>query len=98
MAQRCGPGSVEAAPPVRAQRGTCVRELRKSNQRLERAERLARFATWEWSLETDSVRWSIELCHLLGRDATDEVGLDAVLDMVHPVDRTRVERQLVGCD
>ena len=44
-------------------------DLSRSGQRLERAKRLARFATWEWDLTTGRVSWSEELRYLLARPA-----------------------------
>lgn len=69
-------------------------ELHRSSAKLERAQRLARFATWEWNLQSDHVHWSSELRQLLESYGPDATGIDAVLEMVHPAERTLVQRQI----
>jgi diguanylate cyclase (GGDEF)-like protein len=69
-------------------------QLGRSSQKLERAQRLARFATWEWCFQTGHVRWSSELRHLLASCGPDAAGLDAVMEMVHPAERARVAHHL----
>ena len=58
-------------------RGTCQdvteqrlanEELRRSEERLAEAQKLARLGSWEWEFETDAVSWSDELCRILGVD------------------------------
>ena len=73
-------------------------ELSRASEKLERAKRLARFATWEWDLTTQRVSWSEELSHLLGRDAPRAPdGLDGVLLMVDACDRVRVAEKIAEC-
>jgi diguanylate cyclase (GGDEF)-like protein len=70
-------------------------DLGKSSRKLERAKRLARFATWEWDLETHRVSWSEELRYLLARDVPPaESGIEAVLAMVDESDRSRVAEKI----
>lgn len=71
-------------------------DARQNARRLTRAQRLARFATWSWDITADRVQWSDELCRLLKRPQPDSrLGLDAILEMVHPGDHTVVERHLI---
>ncbi len=70
-------------------------ELSRSSQKLERAKRLARFATWEWDLSTQQVSWSEELRYLLARGVPARArGIEAVLAMVDDSDRSRVEETI----
>ena len=70
-------------------------ELSRSSQKLERAKRLARFATWEWDLSTQQVSWSEELRYLLARGVPARArGIEAVLAMVDESDRSRVEETI----
>jgi diguanylate cyclase (GGDEF)-like protein len=70
-------------------------QLSRSSQKLERAKRLARIATWEWDLGSNRVCWSEELRSLLSRSEPGEpAGIDAMLEMVHPSDRDRVAQKI----
>jgi diguanylate cyclase (GGDEF)-like protein len=73
-------------------------DLSRSSQKLERAKRLARFATWEWDLATHRVSWSEELRYLLARETPVKAsGLEAVLAMVDVCDRSRVAEKIAEC-
>ena len=43
-------------------------ELVSAQQRLAEVHRLAHIGTWDWVIETDTVTWSEELCHISGWD------------------------------
>ena len=43
--------------------------LRKSEQALTEAQRLAKVGSWDWDPATDTVTWSEELFHIMGRDS-----------------------------
>jgi len=43
-------------------------ELRKSQEQLRDAHRLAHIGIWNWIAETDTVTWTEELYHITGRD------------------------------
>ncbi len=69
--------------------------LSRSGMTLERAKRLARFATWEWDLATDRVSWSEELRYLVARPVPAGAnGLEAVLSLVEEGDRARVKQTI----
>jgi len=42
--------------------------LQDSEQSLREAQRLARIGNWQWTVATDTVKWSEELFHIDGRD------------------------------
>ena len=43
-------------------------DLRKSEKSLQEAQRLAQIGSWQWTVATDTVKWSEELYHIAGRD------------------------------
>ncbi len=72
---------VTDADGCRIVRGTCQdvteqwlahEELRRSEERLAEAQKLAQIGSWEWDLETDALTWSAELCRILGVDPADK--------------------------
>ena len=44
--------------------------LREGKQALNEIERVAKVGTWEWDPPTDTVTWSEEMFHIMGRDQT----------------------------
>jgi diguanylate cyclase (GGDEF)-like protein/PAS domain S-box-containing protein len=42
--------------------------LRESEENLQRAQRLAKIGSWKWTIATDIVQWSEELCVINGHD------------------------------
>ena len=42
--------------------------LKESEKSLKDAQRLAHIGSWEWTIATDTVTWSEELCNISGRD------------------------------
>jgi PAS domain S-box-containing protein len=70
-------------------------KLRKSEERLAEAQRIARIGNWEWDIAAGLVWWSDEVYRVFGFqphevDATYETFINAV----HPEDRERVRRSL----
>jgi len=58
---------------------------------LDRAERVAGVGSWEWTPRTLEARWSDNFFRLLGFEpGSIAASLQAVLDLVHPIDRDRV--------
>jgi diguanylate cyclase (GGDEF)-like protein/PAS domain S-box-containing protein len=70
-------------------------ELRETAQRLEEAQRLAHFGTWEWQIEADRVTWSDELYRIFAVDRGNfDATFEAYLELVHPHDRRRVREEI----
>jgi diguanylate cyclase (GGDEF)-like protein/PAS domain S-box-containing protein len=70
-----------------------VARLRESQERLRRAQRLARFGNWYLDFDTRMVNGTEEFHRLFGlADAESSVGWDEILMSVHPDDRERLER------
>jgi PAS domain S-box-containing protein len=63
-------------------------ELKKHEEQLKDAQRLAHLGSWEWDIATNTVTWSNELCRVCGVDR-QEFGAtyEAVMQLVHPDDR-----------
>lgn len=72
-----------------------VNALRKSEERMGLAQRIAQISNWEWRPDTNQFMASAELCRLMGLRPQDFAGtLDAFLHLVHADDRGRVEEAL----
>jgi PAS domain S-box-containing protein len=71
------------------------RALRDREYQLAEAQAVARLGSFEWSLATGEVRWSPELCRILGLDPAACRGpLDALLHRLHPDDRAEAAATL----
>jgi PAS domain S-box-containing protein len=64
--------------------------LARSEQRLARAQALARTGSYEWDLRTNAVAWSAELYRVFGIDPGAPMSLERVLELMHPDDRDRL--------
>lgn len=70
-------------------------ELRLSRERLAlvlEAERIARFASWDWDLKKDVAQWSEEMFTIFGRDPSFVPTYETSLQSMHPEDRDLVDR------
>src|SRR6185312_11337379 len=67
-------------------------KLKRSEQQLAEAQRLAHIGSWNWDLTTKSLTWSDELYRILGVDSQEfEVGYQKFFrQLVHPDDRDLV--------
>jgi diguanylate cyclase (GGDEF)-like protein/PAS domain S-box-containing protein len=67
--------------------------LRRNQEQLREAQRLARVGSWELDLVTGKLAWSDELFHIFERDPATTIGsYDLFLAAVHPDDREMVDR------
>ena len=67
-------------------------ELRRSNQRLAEAERVARMGSWEWDIASNEVHWSDGLFELYGIAPHDfDRRYQPSSERVHPDDRARTD-------
>jgi PAS domain S-box-containing protein len=65
--------------------------LKESQQRLEEAQRVAHVGHWDRDLETGRIRWSDEICRILGLPLQERDSIRTEwLDVVHPDDRPRL--------
>ena len=61
--------------------------LRKSEQTLARAQKVANIGSWEWNVADNTVLWSEQACRIYGLDPEcREVALATFMDIVHPDD------------
>ncbi|MBI4429400.1 MAG: PAS domain S-box protein [Ignavibacteriales bacterium] len=71
-------------------------KLKQSEKLLAAAQQLAHIGSWEWSIDTNKVSWSDEMCRIYGVQPSKFSGsYEAFLDRVHPDDRAYV-RKIVG--
>jgi len=72
--------------------------LRKSEESLRQAQRIAHLGNWEWDISSNALRWSEEVCAIFGIDRTEFGGTyQAFLQCVHPADRQRIEQVVNEC-
>jgi diguanylate cyclase (GGDEF)-like protein/PAS domain S-box-containing protein len=66
--------------------------LLKSERQLADAQEIAHVGSFEWEIETDTVRWSDELYRIYGLKPREfEATFAAFLERIHPDDRKEVE-------
>ena len=70
--------------------------LRKSEERLKTAERLAHVGNWEWDMKTDRMVWSEEVCRIFSRPDDYTTDYAGFLQAVQPHDRERVVQYVRG--
>jgi len=71
-------------------------KMLQSEERLAKAQRLAKLGNWEWDLKSGEVHWSEEMYRLFGMDPGDwQPSRDKQLERVHPADKETVSRALV---
>jgi len=79
---------------IRAERDQAAAALRKSNDRLEAAQRLAHVGHWERDLTTHAVVWSDETYRIFGRvpraPTISSLSPAALFEIIHPEDRELV--------
>jgi PAS domain S-box-containing protein len=69
------------------------RDLERSREFLEQAQRSAHLGSWDWDIASNVVTWSDELFRVYGQEPGSlEVSFETFLDLVHPDDREMVER------
>jgi signal transduction histidine kinase len=68
--------------------------LRKSEQRLKNAERLAHVGHWEWDLRTNRISGSDEMSRIFGKPHNFIPTYERFLEDVTPQDRERVSRSV----
>ena len=71
-------------------------KMLQSEERLAKAQRLARLGNWEWDLNSGELHWSEEMYRLFGIDPGHWAPTrDTQLERVHPSDKDTVSRALV---
>ncbi|MEB3359890.1 MAG: MASE1 domain-containing protein [Synechococcales bacterium] len=78
-----------------AERRDTEQRLRRSEASLANAQQVARLGNWDYDIFTQTWHWSDELYSLLGLvPEMVNPGLEALLAVVHPLDRERVQADL----
>lgn len=69
-------------------------ELRRTKERLEESQRLARLGSWEWDIPNNEVMWSDELFRIYGLEPGEiEPTYERFLERIHPEDREAVDER-----
>ncbi|GAA3697432.1 hypothetical protein GCM10022204_11820 [Microlunatus aurantiacus] len=72
--------------------------LRRREEQLAEAQRVARLGSWEWVVGTDHLTWSDELYRIFELRPGEFAGtLPAYLELVHPEDRERTAEVIQAC-
>ncbi len=71
--------------------------LKLKRERLEMALSGGELGTWDWNIQTGEQSWDERFCRLLGEDrCTDQIGVDGILERIHPDDIESVRSDLIG--
>jgi PAS domain S-box-containing protein len=65
--------------------------LRESEAGLAAAQRIAHIGSWQWDIQSDTVRWSDEHFRIFNLTPTQLQKHRQMLDLVHPADQQRVD-------
>src|SRR5262249_34929221 len=76
------------------ERSRADEKLRKSEERLRNAERLAHLGHWEWDLLTNRVSGSEEMYRIFGRLPDCKPSYEGFIQQLIPEDRARVEQAI----
>ncbi len=69
--------------------------LRESREKLAEAQYIARMGNWERNLESGKTIWSDQVFRLFGFEPQSfEPSLDRLVELIHPLDRERLDREL----
>ncbi|KIG12682.1 sensory box histidine kinase/response regulator [Enhygromyxa salina] len=68
--------------------------LREREAALAESQELARLGRWNWVLETNKLTWDSQFERLCGRPSGDAMGIEDLLDLLHPDDIGPTRRAL----
>ncbi|MCA9686220.1 MAG: PAS domain-containing protein, partial [Myxococcales bacterium] len=84
-----GGGAVDVTEVVRA-----AEIVREREAELGEALEQGRMGCWTWVVRPDLMSWDSHFEHMCGRSADAGVGLDGLLDLMHPEDAERTRKAL----
>lgn len=67
-------------------------EILLMNAQLNEAQEIAHLGSWEWNLLSNKLTWSDNLYNVYGVDRNEEITYEIFASLVHPDDRTYVEK------
>jgi PAS domain S-box-containing protein len=71
------------------------RKQKISDERIARAQRIAKLGNWDWDLAKDQIEWSDEIFRILGLPAdTTPLTQSTYRQYIHPEDRNQVQETL----
>ncbi len=71
-------------------------KLHTTYQHLQQAQRIGRLGSWTWHPASGQMQWSVELHRIFGTDPTDDVSFEQLSELVHPIDRERVNARIAA--
>jgi PAS domain S-box-containing protein len=76
-----------------------ISERKLQEASLAETQELGHIGSWHWDVASNLVRWSDELCRILGLEpGTEEVSYEVYLESVHPDDREMVLETIEHAD
>jgi signal transduction histidine kinase/ligand-binding sensor domain-containing protein/CheY-like chemotaxis protein len=74
-----------------------ARQLRRSEDRLKNAERLAHVGHWDWDVQANQLSWSEEMYRVFDLPSGQTPSYESFVQAVVPQDRERLERWVNEC-
>lgn len=65
--------------------------LRRSEERLKKAQHIAKLGSWDWDIEKNELYWSDEIYNIFGIEQSKSLKYESFLEFVHPDDRKKVK-------
>jgi PAS domain S-box-containing protein len=76
-----------------------ISERKLQEASLAETQELGHIGSWSWDMASNRVRWSDELCRILGHEpGSEDVSYELYLSSVHPDDRDMVVRTIERAD
>ncbi|MEQ9327674.1 MAG: PAS domain S-box protein [Rhodospirillales bacterium] len=87
------PGDISRRVTSRAEADEAIAHLlRKTQQRLREAQRIANLGSWEWDITTGELWWSDQIFTIFGMDSANaDINYNLFLTFVHPDDIDSLE-------
>jgi PAS domain S-box-containing protein len=83
-------------PSIRGamQKKESEKKTRQAEERVARAQRIAKLGNWEWDLGSNTFSWSDEVYSILDLDKTTSPSRDLYFASIHPEDRDLVKNSI----
>lgn len=73
---------------------TDITEVKRTQEALKRAQKIANMGSWEWEIKTGERAWSEDVYRIMGIPPEAEPSREAFWEAIHPDDRPAVEEAI----